>query len=242
MLDPDGGIASTLRKYRRAAPSHPRAESDCCASWELRRRHACHGCGKAGSRGRSTVTRGVAGVAWEDFWRGCRGSVGVVGVCGACLVVVWCGVRVLGGVLEPARSLLAHGTHWQKARALLAGLLPAGPITARPPTLRAKTADLEACTLLFPPFCPILPRLETPNDHALAPDGPTARRNIASPTPDCFGDGDIESGLTDTSSCTMAFFAMGWHKPDNVAGSSAPAIMVGLFVATGGLLFGYDTG
>lgn len=36
--------------------------------------------------------------------------------------------------------------------------------------------------------------------------------------------------------------AMGWHKPDNVAGSSAPAIMIGLFVATGGLLFGYDTG
>lgn len=36
--------------------------------------------------------------------------------------------------------------------------------------------------------------------------------------------------------------AMGWHKPDNVAGTSAPAIMVGLFVATGGLLFGYDTG
>ncbi|KAI0008156.1 hexose transporter [Xylariaceae sp. FL0662B] len=36
--------------------------------------------------------------------------------------------------------------------------------------------------------------------------------------------------------------AMGWHKPDNVAGSSAPAIMVGLFVATGGLLFGYETG
>ncbi|KAK0735028.1 general substrate transporter [Lasiosphaeria miniovina] len=35
---------------------------------------------------------------------------------------------------------------------------------------------------------------------------------------------------------------MGWHKPDNVAGSSAPAIMVGSFVATGGLLFGYDTG
>ncbi|KAL2125059.1 hypothetical protein VTJ04DRAFT_1424 [Mycothermus thermophilus] len=40
----------------------------------------------------------------------------------------------------------------------------------------------------------------------------------------------------------MAVFAMGLHKPDNVAGSSAPAIMVGLFVATGGLLFGYDTG
>jgi sugar porter (SP) family MFS transporter len=40
----------------------------------------------------------------------------------------------------------------------------------------------------------------------------------------------------------MAIFAMGWHKPDNVAGSSAPAIMVGLFVATGGILFGYDTG
>ncbi|KAK8145431.1 hypothetical protein MY1884_002170 [Beauveria asiatica] len=36
--------------------------------------------------------------------------------------------------------------------------------------------------------------------------------------------------------------AMRWQKPDNVAGSSAPAIMVGLFVASGGLLFGYDTG
>ncbi|KAI1431671.1 general substrate transporter [Xylaria sp. CBS 124048] len=36
--------------------------------------------------------------------------------------------------------------------------------------------------------------------------------------------------------------AMGWQKPNNVAGSSAPAIMVGLFVATGGILFGYDTG
>lgn len=35
---------------------------------------------------------------------------------------------------------------------------------------------------------------------------------------------------------------MAWHKPDNIAGSSAPAIMVGLFVACGGLLFGYDTG
>ncbi|ROV94960.1 hypothetical protein VMCG_08329 [Cytospora schulzeri] len=36
--------------------------------------------------------------------------------------------------------------------------------------------------------------------------------------------------------------AMGWRKPDNVAGSSAPAIMIGIFVASGGLLFGYDTG
>ncbi|TVY44928.1 putative glucose transporter [Lachnellula subtilissima] len=36
--------------------------------------------------------------------------------------------------------------------------------------------------------------------------------------------------------------AMAWQKPDNVAGSSAPAIMVGLFVACGGILFGYDTG
>lgn len=36
--------------------------------------------------------------------------------------------------------------------------------------------------------------------------------------------------------------AMGWQKPGNVAGSSAPAIMVGLFVASAGLLFGYDTG
>jgi hypothetical protein len=36
--------------------------------------------------------------------------------------------------------------------------------------------------------------------------------------------------------------AMGWKKPDNVAGSSIPAVMIGLFVASGGLLFGYDTG
>ncbi|KAG9232416.1 MFS sugar transporter-like protein [Amylocarpus encephaloides] len=35
---------------------------------------------------------------------------------------------------------------------------------------------------------------------------------------------------------------MAWQKPDNVAGSSAPAIMIGLFVAMGGVLFGYDTG
>ena len=31
-------------------------------------------------------------------------------------------------------------------------------------------------------------------------------------------------------------------KPDHVAGSAAPAIIVGLFVAFGGVLFGYDTG
>ncbi|KAL1894778.1 glucose transporter [Ceratocystis pirilliformis] len=36
--------------------------------------------------------------------------------------------------------------------------------------------------------------------------------------------------------------AMGWQKPDNVAGSSMPAIVIGLFVASGGILFGYDTG
>jgi hypothetical protein len=36
--------------------------------------------------------------------------------------------------------------------------------------------------------------------------------------------------------------AMAWHKPDNVAGSAAPAIMIGLFAAFGGILFGYDTG
>ncbi|KAK4193286.1 general substrate transporter [Podospora australis] len=34
----------------------------------------------------------------------------------------------------------------------------------------------------------------------------------------------------------------GWRKPANVAGTSAPAILLSLFVATGGLLFGYDTG
>jgi hypothetical protein len=31
-------------------------------------------------------------------------------------------------------------------------------------------------------------------------------------------------------------------KPNSVAGSAAPAIMIGLFVAFGGILFGYDTG
>ena len=31
-------------------------------------------------------------------------------------------------------------------------------------------------------------------------------------------------------------------KPEGVAGSAAPAIMVGLFVAFGGVLYGYDTG
>jgi hypothetical protein len=40
-------------------------------------------------------------------------------------------------------------------------------------------------------------------------------------------------------------FSLSHCPPANarpVAGSSAPAIMIGLFVATGGLLFGYDTG
>ena len=36
--------------------------------------------------------------------------------------------------------------------------------------------------------------------------------------------------------------AMGWRRPDNVAGSSIPAVMIGMFVASGGLLLGYDTG
>ncbi|KAK5072994.1 Plasma membrane low glucose sensor [Lithohypha guttulata] len=31
-------------------------------------------------------------------------------------------------------------------------------------------------------------------------------------------------------------------KPENVAGSAAPAILIGLFVSFGGVLFGYDTG
>jgi MFS transporter, SP family, sugar:H+ symporter len=34
----------------------------------------------------------------------------------------------------------------------------------------------------------------------------------------------------------------GIHKPANVAGSAAPAIIIGCFVAFGGILFGYDTG
>jgi hypothetical protein len=36
--------------------------------------------------------------------------------------------------------------------------------------------------------------------------------------------------------------AMFWKKPDNVAGTTAPAILIGLFVTFGGLLYGYDTG
>lgn len=31
-------------------------------------------------------------------------------------------------------------------------------------------------------------------------------------------------------------------KPADVAGSAVPAIMIGIFVAFGGVLFGYDTG
>ncbi|CCT74274.1 probable RCO3 glucose transporter [Fusarium fujikuroi IMI 58289] len=40
----------------------------------------------------------------------------------------------------------------------------------------------------------------------------------------------------------MMLLGMGWHKPDNFAGSSSWAITIGLFVASGGLLFGYDLG
>lgn len=35
---------------------------------------------------------------------------------------------------------------------------------------------------------------------------------------------------------------LGIHKPETVAGSSGPAILIGAFVAFGGILFGYDTG
>lgn len=35
---------------------------------------------------------------------------------------------------------------------------------------------------------------------------------------------------------------LGIHKPETVAGSSGPAIVIGTFVAFGGILFGYDTG
>ncbi|KAF5622952.1 RCO3 glucose transporter [Fusarium sp. NRRL 52700] len=64
-------------------------------------------------------------------------------------------------------------------------------------------------------------------------------QNLADPEP--FALDTSDPGLTTSTPDTMAI-AMGWQKPDNVAGSSAPAIMVGLFVASGGLLFGYDTG
>lgn len=35
---------------------------------------------------------------------------------------------------------------------------------------------------------------------------------------------------------------LGVKKPDTMAGSSAPAILIGIFVAFGGILYGYDTG
>ncbi len=35
---------------------------------------------------------------------------------------------------------------------------------------------------------------------------------------------------------------IGLKKPENVAGSAAPAILIGLFVAFGGVLFGYALG
>lgn len=41
---------------------------------------------------------------------------------------------------------------------------------------------------------------------------------------------------------TMVFDLTAWRKPESAAGSSAPAIMIGAFVAFGGILFGYDTG
>ena len=40
----------------------------------------------------------------------------------------------------------------------------------------------------------------------------------------------------------MAIAMTAWRKPESVAGSAAPAIMIGCFVAFGGILFGYDTG
>jgi MFS family permease len=40
----------------------------------------------------------------------------------------------------------------------------------------------------------------------------------------------------------MAIAMKAWRKPESVAGSAAPAIMIGCFVAFGGILFGYDTG
>jgi len=70
----------------------------------------------------------------------------------------------------------------------------------------------------------------------------TSTRSIIEPILDNHLNHDkIITGFDVPTLSTMAI-AMGWHKPDNVAGSSAPAIMVGLFVATGGILFGYDTG
>lgn len=110
------------------------------------------------------------------------------------------------------------------------------------PRLWAKTADLEASLTRSSSLPPHITHNPGATTNISPAHGPTARFILASPNPDCPGGSDIESGLTGVSSCTMAVFAMGWHKPDNVAGSSAPAIMVGLFVATGGLLFGYDTG
>ena len=112
-----------------------------------------------------------------------------------------------------------------------------------PPRLRAKTADLEASHPLFLPSAPYYPSPVSGERHLTSRFrwfNDTHQPRIVNPRQSRRPRHQIwrEGRLL----CTMAGFAMGWHKPDNVAGSSAPAIMVGLFVATGGLLFGYDTG
>ncbi|KAM0154166.1 hypothetical protein ACHAQE_007302 [Botrytis cinerea] len=48
--------------------------------------------------------------------------------------------------------------------------------------------------------------------------------------------------FTKTKRGKFSLKGIGIKKPEGVAGSSAFAILVGLFVAFGGVLFGYDTG
>jgi hypothetical protein len=58
-------------------------------------------------------------------------------------------------------------------------------------------------------------------------------------------EGDIPLDVEPFLCLCLCQFSLSHCPPANarpVAGSSAPAIMIGLFVATGGLLFGYDTG
>lgn len=114
-------------------------------------------------------------------------------------------------------------------------------MTARSPGCGLKLLIFEAIPPAIPPFCPILLCTRPTTTSRFRWSNNTVQHRIVNPRQYRRQRHQIwREGRS--PSCTMAVFAMGWQKPDNVAGSSAPAIMVGLFVATGGLLFGYDTG
>lgn len=139
-------------------------------------------------------------------------------------------------LFPPVSSVLPPSPPPPRRRGTLQPKTPTATCAVRPLRYRAWSAQSEvladALEGAFDPEAATIerrPRPESPT-HIDAPRA-TSRANVArNPLP-----------WTDVPPRTMAI-AMGWHKPDNVAGSSAPAIMVGLFVASGGLLFGYDTG